>query len=59
MDSKGSPQAFNVAEQPDAQIVEVVIEQFFQTGAGDVRELDFSFFGGKRDLAAFEDIFLP
>ncbi len=42
----------------DAQVVAVVVEQFFEAGAGDVGELDFGLGGGERGFAGFEDVFL-
>jgi len=52
--------AFFVPEGPvvGAQVIEVVGEEFFQTGAGDVGQLDFHFLGGARRLAAFNDVLL-
>jgi hypothetical protein len=41
-----------------AQKVVVVVEKFFQAGAGHVGQLDFRFLGGARRLAAFGDVLL-
>ncbi len=39
-----------------AEEVAVILKQFFEAGAGDVREFDFGFFGSARSLAAFKNI---
>ncbi len=38
--------------------VSIVFQQFFQTGAGDIREFDLRFFGGAGGHAAFDDVLL-
>lgn len=45
-------------EVADAEKVEVVIEQLFEAGAGNIGEFDFRFLGGEGGFAAFEDVFL-
>src|SRR5690606_3039036 len=40
------------------EIIFVVAEEFFETGAGDVGELDLAFFGRAGNLAAFSDVLI-
>ena len=42
-----------------AEVVFVIIQQFLQAGARNVRQLDFRLLGSYRRLAAFQDVFLP
>src|SRR5438128_12395609 len=41
-----------------AQVIFVIVQQFLETGPAYVGELDFSFLGGDRGLAAFQDVLL-
>lgn len=45
-------------EATRAEEIAVILEEFFEAGAGYVRELDLGFLGSARGLAAFDDVLL-